>query len=172
MRKAQRGAISGRGPSALREATRTHRGLVEELTEAAREALEARGTVSPSVVLRITQTLRAASVDKDASKRLTAGTLREDVEQSGFGPLLSVVPKRSVKSRPAGRPVPRPKPEAKPRLRPDPKVARLAKLRDQLAEAQRDARRERLKADRVARLAQKAEERVRTLEAKIERLAD
>ncbi len=176
LRKAQRAAISGRGPSELREATRTHRGLVEDLTETAREALQDRGAVSPSVLLRIAQTLRAASVDKEAAKRLTAGVLQEDVEQSGFGPLLSVVPGRRAKARnapratPEPKPKPKPKPKAKAKPKPDPNVARLAKLREQLAQAQRDARRERREADRVARLAEKAEERLRALQAKIERI--
>ncbi|MDQ3777817.1 MAG: hypothetical protein M3310_02955, partial [Actinomycetota bacterium] len=67
LRKAQRGAISGRDPEVLRTATRAHRSHVEELTEAARAALEQRGSVAPAVLTRIAQTLRAASVDKEAS---------------------------------------------------------------------------------------------------------
>jgi hypothetical protein len=171
LRKAQRGAISGGGPAALREATRTHRGLVEDLTETARDALEERGTISPSVLLRIAQTLRAASVEKEASKRLTTGTLEEDVEQSGFGPLLSVVPKRpakAVRPKPPAKPA---KPKQRPKPKPNPNIARLAQLRAQLAQAQRDALRERREADRVARLAEKADNRVRALEAKIERIS-
>ena len=38
---------------------------------------------------RVVQTLRGASVDKEASKALVSGTLTADFEQAGFGPLLT-----------------------------------------------------------------------------------
>jgi hypothetical protein len=130
LRKAQRNAVSGRNPGALQDATRAHRGLVEELTGAAREALEARGAVSPAVLTRVAQTLRAASADKEASKALLAGTLAEEVEQTGFGPLLPSRPRRTA----APKPKPKAKPKAKPK--PDPNVARRRKVREQLEKAQ------------------------------------
>ena len=92
LRKAQRGVVSGRDPAQLREANSAHRRLVEELTDEARAALEERGAAAAGTVTRVAQTLRAASIDKEASKALTAGTLAEDVEQAGFGPLLAAVP--------------------------------------------------------------------------------
>ncbi len=134
LRKAQRNAVSGRNPGALQDATRAHRGLVEELTGAAREVLEARGAVSPAVLTRVAQTLRAASADKEASKALLAGTLAEEVEQTGFGPLLSAVPSRPRRTAPAPKPKPKTKPKAKPK--PDPNVARRRKVREQLEKAQ------------------------------------
>jgi hypothetical protein len=132
LRKAQRSAVSGRNPGALQDATRAHRGLVEELTGAAREALEARGAVGQAVLTRVAQTLRAASADKEASKALLAGTLAEEVEQTGFGPLLSAVPSRPRRTAAA----PKPKPKAKPTPKPDPNVARRRKVREQLEKAQ------------------------------------
>jgi hypothetical protein len=135
LRKAQRGVVSGRDPAQLREATTAHRRLVEELTEEARTALEERGAASAATVTRVAQTLRAASIDKEASKALTAGTLAEDVEQAGFGPLLSAVPSgaRPTKRR-AAKPAPKPKPPPKPKR--DPNAAKRKRLEEQLAKAQ------------------------------------
>jgi hypothetical protein len=145
LRKAQRGAVSGRSPGGLQDATRAHRGLVDELTGAAHEALEERGGVAPAVVTKVAQTLRAASVDKEASKALVAGTLAEDVEQAGFGPLLSAVPSRPQTGRPAApKPKPKPKPAAKskppPKPKPDPNIKRRAKVQEQLDRARAKVR--------------------------------
>jgi hypothetical protein len=144
LRKAQRGAVSGRSPGGLQEATRAHRRLLDELTGAAHEALEERGGVGPAVVTKVAQTLRAASVDKEASKALVAGTLAGDVEQVGFGPLLSAVPSRPRRTRPAAKPKPKPppklKPKPKPKPRPDPNVKRRAKVQEQLDKARAKVR--------------------------------
>jgi hypothetical protein len=135
LRKAQRGVVSGRDPAQLREATTAHRRLVEELTEEARAALDERGAAAAATVTRVAQTLRAASIDKETSKALTAGTLAEDVEQAGFGPLLSAVPSgaRPTKRR-AAKPAPKPKPPPKPKR--DPNAAKRKRLEEQLAKAQ------------------------------------
>ena len=138
LRKAQRGVVSGRDPAQLREATTAHRRLVEELTEEARAALEERGAASAATVTRVAQTLRAASIDKETSKTLTAGTLAEDVEQAGFGPLLSAVPSGTrPKGRRAAKPAkPAPKPKPPPKPKPDPNAAKRKRLEEQLAKAQ------------------------------------
>jgi hypothetical protein len=141
LRKAQRGAVSGRSPGGLHEATRAHRGLVDELTGAAHEALEERGGVAPAVVTKVAQTLRAASVDKEASKALVAGTLAEDVEQVGFGPLLSAVPSRPRTTRPAApKPKPKPKPKPPPKPKADPNLKQRAKVQEQLDRARAKVR--------------------------------
>ncbi len=145
LRKAQRGVVSGRDPAQLREANSAHRRLVEELTDEARAALEERGAATSGTVTRVAQTLRAASIDKEASKALTAGTLAEDVEQAGFGPLLAAVPsgagsrpRRAAKSAPKAKPSPKPKPKPKPppKPRPDPNASKRKRLEEQLARAQ------------------------------------
>jgi hypothetical protein len=140
LRKAQRGVVSGRDPAQLREATTAHRRLVEELTEEARAALEERGAAAAATVTRVAQTLRAASIDKEASKALTAGTLAEDVEQAGFGPLLAAVPAgaRTAKRRAAkpARPAKPAKPKPPPKPKPDPNAAKRKRLEEQLAKAQ------------------------------------
>jgi hypothetical protein len=146
LRKAQRGAVSGRSPSGLQEANRAHRGLVDELTGAAHEALEQRGGVGPAMLAKVAQTLRAASVDKEASKALVAGTLAGEVEQVGFGPLLSAVPSRPRRTRPTPKPKPEPKPKPKPEPKPpptpkpDPNVKRRAKVQEQLDRARAKVR--------------------------------
>ena len=142
LRKAQRDAVSGKDPSAFHEATRKHRGLVDDVTAAAHEALEARGAVSPAVVIRVAQTLRGASVDKEASKALLAGTLSGDVEQTGFGPLLAAVPEGTRRTAAQKRPAkekPQPKPKAaKPKR--DPNAAKRAKVEKELERARAKAR--------------------------------
>jgi hypothetical protein len=129
LRKAQRSAVGGGGPEALREATRTHRAALDELSSAAREELGADGTT----LQRAAQTLRNASVDKEASKTLIAGTLTGDVEQSGFGSLLSVVPPGGARTR--ARPKPQAKAKPPPKPKPDPNVAKRARVEKQLEKA-------------------------------------
>jgi hypothetical protein len=135
LRKAQRAAVGGRGPEALRDASRSHRDRLDELTTAARHDLGAEG----ATLQRVAQTLRAASVDKEASKALLAGTLTGDIEQSGFGPVLSAVPARALRARPRpkpkAKPKPAPKPKPPPKPKPDPNVARRKKLQEQLDKA-------------------------------------
>jgi hypothetical protein len=155
LRKAQRAAVSGRDPDALREAQRAHRERLDDLTSFARHELELAG---PNVQ-RVAQLLRAASVDKEASKSLVAGTLAGDVDDGGFGPLLSLVPSggRRTSRRPAAarrtkpkpKSKPKPKPKAPPKPKPDPNAARRARIRERL---------------------EKARERVRELEAQLDEL--
>lgn len=149
LRKAQRGVVGGGDPARLREAARAHRELVEDLTETAREALAERGPVSQSIVTRVAQTLRGASVDKDAAKALQAGRLADDVEQAGFGPLLSAVPSGARATtrrapRPArqerARPTPKAKPEPPPKPRRDPNAAKRRRLEQQLERARAKVR--------------------------------
>src|SRR5512132_1289634 len=173
LRKAQRSAVSGRDPEKLLEATRSHRDRLDDMTSLARHELDAGG----QTLQRVAQTLRAGSIDKQASKTLLAGTLATDVEQAGFGPLLSEVQlpagrrPRSVKAKPA---------PAKPKVRqaPDRTREQAAKLRRQLQEARKGAREERRRADaaareavRAQRTAEKAEAQVGELEAQLERIS-
>ena len=170
LRKAQRGAVSGRDPDKLREATRSHRDRLDDLTSLARHELNAGG----QTLQRVAQTLRAGSIDKQASKALVAGTLATDVEQAGFGPLLSEVPlPASSRTRPARAPS-----KPKPRKAPDRTGEQVVKLRKQLQDARKGAREERRRADaaardaeRAQRSAEKAEAQVGELEAQLERIS-
>lgn len=155
LRKAQRAAVGGGGPEALRDATRVHRDRLDDLTSFARDELGADG----ATLQRAVQTLRSASVDKEASKTLLAGTLTGDIEQSGFGPVLSAVPaggfRRRTRPKPKAEPKRERKPAAKakptppPKPKRDPNVLRRARLQEQL---------------------EKAQARVRELEARLEEL--
>jgi hypothetical protein len=145
LRKAQRAAVSGRNPQALRAAQRAHRERLDELTSIARHELD----LSGPTLQRVAGTLRAASVDKEASKSLLAGTLAGDVEQTGFGSLLTAVPSRTRKAKPKAKPKPPPKPRPPPQPKPDPNVRRRARLEEQL---------------------EKARARVRELEARLDEL--
>ena len=138
LRKAQRAAVSGRGPEALRDAQRAHRDRLDELSTFARHELE----LAPTVAQRVAQTLRAASIDKEASKSLLDGTLADDVEQAGFGPMLGVVPTGRARARPKREAKPKPPPKPKP----DPRIKQREKVQAQL---------------------DKARERVRELEARL-----
>jgi hypothetical protein len=142
LRKAQRSAVGGKGPDALRDATRAHRDRLDELTSLARHELDADG----QTLQRAVQTLRSASIDKEASKALLAGTLTADVEQAGFGQVLTAVPAGGFrqKARPKAK---EPKPAAKPK--PDPNAAKRARVEAQL---------------------EKARARVRELQARLEEL--
>lgn len=124
LRKAQRAAVGGRGPQALRDATRSHRERLDDLTSTARHELEAEG----ATLQRVAQTLRSASVDKEASKALLSGTLTADFEQAGFGPLLAAVPPSALKRKP--KPKAKPKPPPKPK--PDPKARKRKQLQERL----------------------------------------
>jgi hypothetical protein len=148
LRKAQRAVVGGRGPEVLAEAQRAHRSLLDELAETVREVLGEHGPAT-SAVTQAVQTLRAASIDKEASKDLVRGTLAGEVEQAGFGPLLAAVPSRPRKARAAAKPKAKPKPKPPPKPKPDPNIARRARVQEQL---------------------DRARERVRELEARLDEL--
>lgn len=139
LRKAQRAAVTRGDSAGLRDAQRSHRERLEELLATARHDLGTGG----QTLQRVAQTLRAASVEKEASKALAAGTLTEDVSQSGFGGMLVPVPAGKA---PARRPPPKPKaaPKARakarpkpkpPKPKPDPNAAKRRRLREQLEKA-------------------------------------
>jgi hypothetical protein len=152
LRRAQRAAVGGGGPDALRDATRAHRERLEELTSIARHDLGAES----ATLQRVVQNLRTASVDKEASKALLAGSLTGDLEQSGFGQLLSAVPvggirkpRAKAKPEPKAERKPAAKPKPPPKPKPDPNAAKRARVQAQL---------------------ERARERVRELEARLEEL--
>jgi hypothetical protein len=124
LRKAQRAVVGGRGPEALRDATRAHRDRLDDLTATARHELDASG----STLQRVAQTLRGASIDKEASKALLAGTLSEDYDQAGFGPLLAAVPPSGFKRRAKTKA----KPKQPPKPKPDPQAAKRKRLQEKL----------------------------------------
>jgi hypothetical protein len=140
LRKAQRAAVTRGDSAGLRDAQRAHRERLDELLGTARHDLGTGG----QTLQRVAQTLRAASVEKEASKALASGTLTEDVSQSGFGGMLVAVPGGKAPARrpppkpkaaPRARPKPAPKPKPPPKPKPDPNAARRRRLREQLDKA-------------------------------------
>jgi hypothetical protein len=140
LRKAQRAAVSRGDAAGLRDAQRSHRERLDELLATARHDLGTGG----QTLQRVAQTLRAASVEKEASKALAAGTLTEDVSQSGFGGMLVAVPggkapARRAPAKPKARQKARPKAPAKPKPppkpKPDPNAAKRRRVQAQLDKA-------------------------------------
>jgi hypothetical protein len=131
LRKAQRAAVSGRDPQALRAAQRAHRERLDDLTSVARHELD----VGAQTAQRVAQTLRAASVDKEASKAFLGGALTGDVEPVGFGPMLGVVPRTRARAKQKAPPEPKAKPKPPPKPKPDPNIKRRARIEQQLEQA-------------------------------------
>jgi hypothetical protein len=129
LRKAQRSAVGGGGPDALRDATRAHRDRLDDLALFARDELGVDG----QTLQRAVQTLRSASVDKEASKTLLDGTLTGDVEQAGFGQVLTAVPAGGFRRR--ARPKAKAEPKPPPKPKPDPNAAKRARVEAQLEKA-------------------------------------
>jgi hypothetical protein len=135
LRKAQRAAVGGGGPDALRDATRAHRERLDELTSIARHELGAES----ATLQRVVQNLRTASVDKEASKALLDGMLTGDVEQAGFGQVLTAVPpggfRRKAGPKAKAEPKGRKTPKAPLKPKRDPNAAKRARLQEQLDKA-------------------------------------
>lgn len=96
LRRAQRQALSGKNPDALRDATEARRSAVARLTSAAIAALRAAGRSEGPHVDEIAATLEAASIDPGAGERLRAGTLDRPLSAAaGFEDIVGL---RSVPS--------------------------------------------------------------------------
>jgi len=87
----QRGLAGEADVDEVNDAAAHERDAVRALLTAAREE-GGRGTTAP-MLDRLSQTLRAAAVDPEASRRLAAGRLTEELEAVGFGPLEAVTPR-------------------------------------------------------------------------------
>ena len=84
VRDAQVRALEGRASaSEVREATDGEREAVRPLVSAARQLLGERAT--PTLLERVSQTLRAAALDEDVRPLLETGRLTEDIQAVGFG---------------------------------------------------------------------------------------
>lgn len=91
LRDVQQRALSGGEERAqLTEAAAQERDVVRALVVAARAGLGSRATAP--LLDRLTQTLRAASIEPALAQLLVAGRLTEELQAVGFGPLESVVP--------------------------------------------------------------------------------
>jgi hypothetical protein len=93
LREVQQRALAGEEEAAhVADVTTQEREAVRALVVAAREQLGARA--NPSLLDRLTQTLRAAATDPELAPRLRAGRLTDELQAVGFGPLEAVTPIR------------------------------------------------------------------------------
>jgi hypothetical protein len=106
---AQADAAAGSSPEAFQEARREEQRALERLAEAARAIAERNG-VSPTVVGRVTATLRAASLTTEGRELLKRGRLTQELEPPGFEALLGLP---DAGARPEGRRQARPPRPAK-----------------------------------------------------------
>jgi hypothetical protein len=174
MRRGQREALEGRSGDRLQAAMRAQRDAVRTLVDAAREIFEESGRPAGSGMLtRISTTLRAAAATEGSAKELAAGRLTEELEESGFGPLLHGLPSAPARtSRPSAA-----------ERRGDERKARTAELRGRLRQAkaalkvkqkelkraEREAERAQDEAARAADETARAERKVTELERDLKR---
>jgi hypothetical protein len=87
LRRAHEQAASGRGDAqALRKATQGERAAVDTLIGAARGLLTSEGhELSPTVIDRVAETLRAAALDPDARSQVSEGRLERELRHVGLG---------------------------------------------------------------------------------------
>lgn len=94
LRRAHEQAASGRGDAqALRKATQDERAAVDTLMGAARGLLTSDGhELSPTVIDRVAETLRAAALDPDARSQVSGGRLERELRHVGLGFLGDIAP--------------------------------------------------------------------------------
>jgi hypothetical protein len=87
LRGAHERAASGRGDAQeLRKATQDERAAVDMLVDAARGLLTSDGhELSPTVIDRVADTLRAAALDPDARSQVNQGRLERELRHVGLG---------------------------------------------------------------------------------------
>jgi hypothetical protein len=171
LRRTQRRALSGVSGGGLREATEQRRKAVRALLNAAEDILKEAGRVSAGTLEAIQATLEAASTDEGAGRMLEEGRLaKEFPPPAGFGTVdgLALVPAPAEPKASSTRPAAVPSKGARGRVQGSPRdrdVARIADLRAERDEAQRQARdlereaqKARKEAQRAGQAAVKAEE--------------
>jgi hypothetical protein len=140
LRRAHEQASSGHGDAQeLRKATQEERAAVDALIEAARGLLTSDGhELSPSVIDRVAETLRAAALDPGARAEVSEGRLERELRHVGLGFLGDAAP---------AAPAPAPKRKAPASSKPK---------QEQAQKAEAEAReRERAQALKEARAAEK-----------------
>lgn len=156
LRAAQGSALEGGETTKLRQATAAQREALQALTHRAHELLTAAGQSATSQTIeRIASTLRAAALDPASREPLERGRLGEELDPSGFAPLVGMpMATRSRARSPAAK---RSKPAGEKR-----RQERLRRLRD-------DARKAEAAADEAERRAEEAERQAATAAAEATR---
>ena len=171
--QAQAGAASGtRAADAMREAMRHQREALDELLEAARGLLTSDGhPLTPATLDRVTDTLRAASIDEDSRRQVADGCLTQELAFAGLGigelsaSAPASPPRGTAKSRQGART--KAEPAAEPKAKPE--AERKAKRAAEQKAALKAARQAESKARRAAT---RAEHELATAEGKRESAAE
>jgi hypothetical protein len=164
LRKAQRGALSGLRGSALREAVKRRRAVVDRIADEAIELLESSGRPGETQRDAVARTLEAATADQAAADALRAGRLEKELQRpTGFGELTGLAPvpddaggERKVSRARGAKPTP---------PREDPKLRRLRVQRDEAADDARSAAQAAVRAgERAVAASREAEGSAREIE--------
>jgi hypothetical protein len=149
--KAQVAAVAGKEHDAFLRARADEQHALARLTAAGRSIIKREG-IGAGTLERVTQSLRAAAVDKEARELLKRGRLTEDLEPQGFEAFARVAPKTAPKK---GRAEKQQAGEARKR------ALEAAKRARELAKAAEAAEREADRAEETARKARTAAEKAR-----------
>lgn len=158
IREAQAGALAGSSSGRLRSAATEQHDAVQALAAKARDLLA--DEVSEATLDRIGWILRAASVDPEARRLLERGRLTREPEPAGFGALEGLPVKRSPARERTKRGAKTPRDRKAREAR-----ERIAALKKEIAEHEREARSARRVAEAAERKAEQARSRLRKLEA-------
>jgi hypothetical protein len=125
-----------------RDALRAHHDALDQLATAGAGLLSGKGRgLSEDALLRVRSALHAASLDRDKREEFIAGRLSEEPAPAGFGAITGM-PKPKPGTKKAAKPPPPPPPPPKPTKaqlkRVERAEARLAKLREQLSDAEHE----------------------------------
>jgi hypothetical protein len=125
-----------------RDALRAHHGALDQLTTAGAGLLSGKGRgLSEDALLRVRGALHAASLDRDRREEFIAGRLSEEPAPAGFGAITGMpapAKPRAAKRKEPPPPPPPPKPSNAQLKRVERAEARIAKLREQLDEAEQE----------------------------------
>jgi len=151
LRRAHEQAASGRGDAqALRKATQEERAAVDTLIEAARGLLTSDGhELSPTVIDRVAETLRAAALDPDARAQVSEGRLERELRHVGLGFLGDTGPAPKRKAPAAKR-----KQDQAQKAKAEARERKRAQALKEARAAEKDARRELERAQKAADSAQ------------------
>jgi hypothetical protein len=170
LRDAHRTAVAGGGEaSTLRSAARRERSAVDLLVDAARGLLTSEGhELSPAVIERVAETLRAAALDPEARDLVADGRLERELRHVGLGVAADAgADQEPTPPTPAKRRAGRATSTTKKGGRPD---RDTEADREQATEAKR--KQDRVQAERLERERAHALKAARELEAKARRRAE
>jgi len=147
-RKAARALVTAADRAAKhpsdRDALRAHHDALDQLATAGEGLLSGKGRgLSEDALLRVRGALHAASLDRDRREEFIAGRLSEEPAPAGFGAITGMPapakPRAAKKEEePPAPPPPPPKPSKAQLKRVERAEARIAKLRDQLDDAEQE----------------------------------